>query len=265
MVKMKREIKILIGSAVTVAVLLITMLTLYFTGAWFFSGRTAEGVLNFQQGIKIDYSGVYFIDGDGSDADFNFQAKLSTEDNWSELSEANVLKIKSDSVATVNNPTFTAKEGTTDFYLRAKYDVKFYFNNNNIETEVTDANIATFLAKLPSDQTTAIIEQLAGITTKEQMIAVIFNYFPEIADGWTTVGEYMYYTGDNTGATLAEKLETVSAGNIIKLFKTETDGTVKLALDDAINFGIELPFTKITFDLNVEAREAIAHTVELWG
>lgn len=239
--------KIIISLSAVLCALLISVLAVYFSGAWFKATRKAQGSIEFVEGIKFDYVGLY----KEAETASNASLKLQTTDNQ-------VLEIKnvtSNQVFNLKNPTITPKENTVAFYLRAKLEYKFYFkaNESSAEKLLDDTTREEFLST-----TTAYEKNGAPFVANNEYD--LFENLPSFADSFVKIGDWFYLGTANSGAaTLQDVNLTKNFYNnentkSVPIFK-QTNNEIKIAMDDSINYGEKMPFTKLEILLVVEAVE----------
>ena len=253
----KKQRNALISVAVVAAVLLIVLLSLYFSGAWFIVNREAEGTLQFAEGLKINYSGLY------EDEDYVSNATNKTLTlayfNRNKKFALKVGEVTSASKYEIVNPTLTPAEGTVDYYLRVKYSIDLYFKGaDSQEKLITDETRAEFLATTVGYE---LNEQPIAITNEREL----FEKLPEIDDSKFVLIDGWYYAVDSvtSNPTLAtanlKAFEYSGEENpSVSLFKINDEfggGTVRLYLNNNIDYGENMPFTRMELSLTVEAVE----------
>lgn len=256
----KKRRNALIITTVVIALLLIVMLSLYFSGAWFILTRRAEGQLNFAEGLKINYEGLY--EENASTATNKTLNLAYFSRNYDKKFPLKVGEVTSANKFEIVNPTLSPAEGTVDYYLRVKYNINLYFKDaSGVEKLITDETRAEFLA------TTAGYElngQPVNITNERELFAKL----PEIDDTKFTLIDGWYYCGVG-GSTVATLGFTTFQYNSeenpsISLFKVNDDfggGTVRLYLNNNIDYGENMPFTRMELTLDVQAIETGALSV----
>ena len=259
----KKQRKALISVAVVAAVLLIVLLSLYFTGTWFIVNRKAEGTLQFREGIKIHYTGLYEDDAYASTATNRTLTLARLERNLNNKK----LPLKVGDVTSANrfeviNPTLSPKEGTVDFYLRAKFNIDLYFKGTDGQEKlITDETRAEFLTTISGYE---LNKQPIAITNEREL----FEKLPEIDDTKFTLIDGWYYCGVG-GSTLATLGLTTFKYNSeenpqVSLFKNNDEydgGRVMLYLNHDIDYGENMPFTRMELSLTVEAVETGALSI----
>ena len=260
----KRQIKAIIITIAILACLLIALIATYFSGAWFVATRKAEGSLEFVEGIKIDYAGLYEENTTPSNSNLKLAylvEKTSGEVELKPLEETNVM---SSMVYSLANPTLSAKENTVPFYLRVKFNIKFYFKNaSGEEVLLTDANRAEFLAKTTEYEKNGVPYPISSELN-------LFESLPEFdASKFVKFGDWYYFgTAEGDVTTLADITLTKNEYNgeetpKVSIFKLNADNKVLIKMDDSIDYGENMPFTKIEFSLDIQAIEELA--ISVWG
>lgn len=260
----KRRNKIIIIVAAILACLLIALLATYFSGAWFVAIRNAEGSLEFVEGIKIDYSGLYEENTTSTNSNLKLaylEAKANGEFELKALEETNVM---SSTIYSLANPTISAKEGTVPYYLRVKFNIKFYFKNSSgEEVLLTDENRAEFIA------TTShyLKDNNPFIVTNEKDLFVSLPQFDSAE--FVQYGDWFYLgTAGETVASLEDinltKNEYKSEDTQkVEIFTKDANNKILIQMDDSIDYGENMPFTKIEFSLDIQAIEELA--ISVWN
>ena len=254
---MKTKKKILIVSASVLLIALIVVLATYFSGAWFIATRRAGGTLEFVEGIKIDYTNMYKQNSSPT----NTNLKLQT-------AGGDVLEIKdvtSDVVFEIKNPTLTPKENTVSYYVRAKLNYSYYYKDvYGNEIEITDTTRNNFL------QRTAHYERNNEpvVTTNEREL---FSFLPQIDtskfveyDGWFYLGSAETEINSVSDITLESCFYNGSETKSLKLFANNSEDKVLLALDNTIDYGEQMPFSKLVITLDIQAIEEAAISIWNW-
>lgn len=257
----KKRRNALISVAVVAAVLLIVLLSLYFTGTWFIIRRETEGTLQFAEGLKINYSGLYEDDEYASNATNKTLTLAYFSRNYNKKFPLKVSEVTSANKYEIVNPTLTPAKGTVDYYLRVKYSIDLYFKGaDGQEKLITDETRAEFL-------TTTVGYELNGqpitITNEREL----FDKIPEIDGTKFTLIDGWYYcgVGGSTVATLGlTTFKYEEEADPLSLFELNDDfagGTVRLYLNNNIDYGENMPFTRMELSLEVQAIETGALSV----
>lgn len=252
--QIKKQRKAIIITSIILAFLIIALITTYFTGAWFVLKRKAVGSLEFVDGIKINYEGLY----QDSSTPTSTTLKLAYLDNLQlqPLEETNVMSNMSYNLA---NPTLSAKEGTVAYFLRVKFNIKFYFKNSSgTEVLLTDANRDEFIATTTNYKK----NDVNFVVANEQDL---FISLPKLDT--TNFVEYngWYYLGNAEGNVesfsdiiLTKNEYKGDETQIYSIFKPDTNNKILIQLDDSIDYGENMPFTKVEFSLDIQAVEELA-------
>lgn len=260
----KRQKRAIIIIAVVLACLLIALLATYFSGAWFVATRKAEGSLDFVEGIKINYEGLYEESITPSNSNLKLAYLVEKSSGDLELKPLEETNVMSNTVYSLANPTLSAKEGTVPYYLRVKFNIKFYFKNSmGDEVLLTDENRAEFIA------TTAhfIKNNSPFVVTNEKDL---FLRLPEFdSSKFVQLGDWFYLgNAEETVSSLSDITLTKNEYNgeetqKVEIFKKDADNKILIQMDDSIDYGENMPFTKIEFSLDIQAIEELA--ISVWN
>ncbi len=262
---MKTKNKILLISFSILLIALIAILATYFSGAWFIATRRAEGTLEFVEGIKIDYSNMYKQNSSAT----NTNLKLQTADG-------NILEIKdvtSDLVFEIKNPTLTPKEDTVSYFLRAKLNYSYYYKDNyGNEIEITNLTRNNFLQKcagyqrLVDNNGEKVYESVTISNEKE-----LFAFLPQLDrtkfvefDNWFYLGSAETEINSLNDITLESCFYNGDETKSISLFENNSENKVVLALDNTIDYGEQMPFSKLVITLDIQAVEETAISIWSW-
>lgn len=255
----KKQRNAIIIAIAVLACLLIVLLATYFSGAWFVAKRKAEGSLQFVDGIKINYAGLYEDSSTPSSSNLKLAYLVEKPSGEVELNPLEETNVMSSMVYSLANPTLSAKEGTVPFYLRTRFNIKFYFKNaSGEEVLLTDENrdefIATTLNYRKNDAPYVIINERDLFLSLPVFDTTKFVEY----NGW-------YYLGSAEGAvaslediTLIKNEYNGEETQAYTIFKLDENEKVLIQLDDEIDYGENMPFTKIEFSLDIQAIEELA-------
>lgn len=252
----KKKNLALIGVISFVLVGILVALCVGITAAWFIARRTAEGNLEFAEGIKIEYSNMY-LDAQNSTSKTLKLAYIEDE----QLKPLELNDVTGDQVFKLANPTIKGQTGTVDYYVRAKLNINLYYKNaQGQDVLIDDTTREDFLAttegykKDGSDFVIANEKDL--FVSLPELDVSKFVYF----DGWYYLAEA---DGDVENIDDMELTQCNAETAALKFLKQNLNGEVVLALDDSIDFGENMPFSKMTIALNIEAVETGA--VSIWN
>lgn len=245
-----------IGIISFLLVAVLVALCVGITAAWYVSQRSAEGNLEFAEGIKIEYSNMY-LDGQNSTSKTLKLAYVEDE----QLKPLEVSDVTGDQVFKLANPTIKGKDGTVEYYVRTKLNINLYYKNaQGQDVLIDDTTREDFLAttegykKDGSDFVIANEKDL--FVSLPELDVSKFVYF----DGWYYLAEA---DGDVQNIDDMELTQCNAETAALKFLKQNLNGDVVLALDDSIDFGENMPFSKMTIALNIEAIETDA--VSIWN
>ena len=247
----------LISVAVVAAVLLIVLLSLYFTGTWFVLTRKSEGQLQFVEGLKINYEGLY--EDNASTATNKTLTLAYFSRNYDKKFPLKVSEVTSASKYEILNPTLTPAEGTVNYYLRVKFNIDLYFKDaTGAEKLITDETRAEFLATTTGYE---LNSQPFTVTNEVD----VFEKLPEIDDSKFVYLNGWYYCGSaSSGVTSIRQInlktqkyegEETESISLFKINDSFAGGTVRVYLNNDIDFGENMPFSKMEFSLEVQAVE----------
>lgn len=228
------------------------------TSAWFVAQRRAEGTLEFVDGIKIEYSNLYLDEQDET----NKTLKLAYVDD-EVLYALEIDGVEGDEIFNIANPSLKAKEGTVPYYVRVKLNINLYYDNNGEDVLIDNTTRADFLATTEgytkNDEPVVITNETQLFLNLPELDVSKFVYF----DGWYYLSETQGEVDEFEDIALTECSYDGTNTEQIKLLEENLNGEVLLALDNSIDFGEKMPFSKMTIALEIEAVETDA--VSTWN
>jgi len=252
----KKNITLIVLAICLVAI--FALLYIGFTNAWFIANRKAEGTLEFVDGIKIEYSNLYLDTQNPSSKNL----KLAYTQN-DELKPLELNGVTSNQVFNLANPTLKAKQGTVSYYVRVRLNINLYYKDSiGNEILIDDNSRESFLETTnvytKNDEPFVVTNEkdlFINLPSLDVSKLVYFNgwyYLAEIQGEVLTFEdinlEECYYNGEET--------------KVVSFLNTNLNGDVILALDDDVNYGEKMPFSKVVISLDIEAVEKSA--VNIW-